>query len=44
MTDAIDDEPDEIECPVCGGLGFLETEGEGTIDCEECDGNGAVAP
>lgn len=33
----------EIECPVCLGFGFLETEDEGTVECDECDGNGSVA-
>jgi len=34
---------DEIECPVCQGFGFLET-ADGTVECDECDGNGSVAP
>lgn len=34
---------DEIECPVCRGFGFLETD-DGTVECDECDGNGSVAP
>lgn len=34
---------DEIECPVCKGFGFLETD-DGTVECDECDGNGSVAP
>lgn len=34
---------DEIECPVCLGFGLLETE-DGTVECDECDGNGSVAP
>lgn len=42
--DLDEDSVEEIECPVCEGFGFLETEDEGSLECGECDGNGTIAP
>lgn len=35
---------DEIECPSCAGFGFFDDPEEGTVECDECDGNGTIAP
>lgn len=39
-----EDDVEEIVCPECEGFGFIETDDEGTAECDECDGNGTIAP
>lgn len=33
-------EPEEIDCPICGGLGYIDDEEQ--CDCEECCGSGVI--
>lgn len=33
-------EPEEIDCPICGGLGYIDDEEQ--CNCEECDGLGFI--
>ncbi len=33
-------DPEEIECPICGGLGYIDDDEECT--CEECGGSGVI--
>ena len=46
MTDEPIEYEDEIECPECGGTGFLETGDVAYLFdvCPECDGSGTIAP
>jgi rRNA maturation protein Nop10 len=37
-------EPEEEDCPECGGTGTVEEPEEPDRDCEECDGTGQITP
>jgi hypothetical protein len=31
-----------MDCPVCGGDGFVECDDGSEVQCEQCDGTGKV--
>ena len=33
---------DLIDCPICGGLGYLPRDDGSEIQCKQCDGTGKV--